>query len=284
MPTTFTGTRAAAIGLRKFMEFCLDKLVEHLREMINRLYHVRDITTVKIIMKFLGSQQQIRYFRKERGTKDEFYRYWCQLQELDLRGVLNDDLHKQGKVEEIKTILIHIQKARMYDYDEKDYVCAKEHEEIEITKYRLWYGPYEDFRSFGVFMDRCMQTLMHHIGEKLADPSSVLKQPEDKQKFNQDDAIYCLIQMLPKQPQFIYYRTNYLTHDQFMVHWSVIKRLHSRGQYSGYRLNNGQVLEMKEAFEAIREARLWGYEKMDHELTRPELKEVCGITKLIEFV
>ena len=102
--------------MEKFFAYCLDILVDYLKQMVHELNYVDDKNNFKYIINFLMVTPHMRLFRQEFGTTHEFSRYWAELRDLDGRGVLNEGLHMQEKDDKIWEIIEHIEGAQMYDH------------------------------------------------------------------------------------------------------------------------------------------------------------------------
>ena len=141
-----------------------------------------------------------------------------------------------------------------------------------------------EIRTYGEYMDKCMRTLMQHLSEKVYNPPTAMEPPKNGQQLDQDDTIEYLIVLLLQKRQFAYYRTNGLTHAQFLEYWRVIAKLHESRELYVYRRSSTKQRELKESIDAIREARLWGYENLDCQLDSREAKEVRETLKWVNLV
>ena len=145
-------------------------------------------------------------------------------------------------------------------------------------------NPELKFRSFGEFMDKCMQTLMHLLDQKIDNPKSFAENLRADGKLDKHDTIDRLIQLLPQQRQFALYRTEDLTHDQFLVHWREIEDLHVKETFYVYRLKSGDWSRLKKSVEYIRGACLWGYIEGGRGLSPRESKTIRETQKALDLV
>ena len=125
---------------------------------------------------------------------------------------------------------------------------------------------------------------MHLLDQKINNPKSFAEDLREDGKLDKDSTIHRLIQLLPEQRQFVFYRTEDLTHDQFLVHWHEIEDLHVKEALYVYRLKSGDWSRLKKSVKSIREACLLGYNEGERGLSPWESKTIRETQKAIEFV